>query len=86
MVKVGGALIRKAVGSVCSNNCMEVMAIRSNAGVTAARKVLPASVKLNCDCARLKSAVPNQVSRLATCLLTAPWVTKSSLAALVKLI
>ena len=64
---------------------MEVTAMRSNAGVTAAKKVLPASVRLNCDWARLNKLVPNQVSRVATCLLTAPCVTKSSLAALVKL-
>ena len=39
MVNVGGALMRKAVGSVCSSNCMDVTAMRSSAGVTAVKKV-----------------------------------------------
>ena len=85
MVKVGGALIRSAVGSACSSNCMAVTAMRSRAGVTAVKNVRPASVRLSCDWLRLNKGVLNQASSTATCLLTAPWVTKSSFAALVKL-
>ena len=59
--------------------------MRSKAGVKEDKNSLPDGVKITWDLLRLNKSRPNHSSKMATCLLIAPWVTCNSWAALVKL-